>query len=78
MEAIQMEAMFQTTDSDLAAYLFARAYTPVETQNGSGKTTFVFPREAELSAEAFYHGAPISAKNLLYAVHQLELLRREY
>jgi hypothetical protein len=70
-----MEAMFQTTDSDLAAYLFARAYAPIEMRNGGGKTIFVFHREAELSAEAFYYGTSISAKRLLFAAHQLELLR---
>ena len=70
-----MEATFQTTDSDLAAYLFARAYTPVETKTVGGGTIFVFPREAELSAAASYNGAPISAKRLLFAVqHELEAL----
>jgi hypothetical protein len=67
-----MEAMFQTNDHDLAAYLFARAYPPVKTKDLNGKTLFIFSQEAELSAEAFCYGASISAKRLLHALRQLE------
>jgi hypothetical protein len=72
---IKMEATFQTHDYDLAAYLFARAYPPVKTRDVTGKTLFIFSQDAELSAEAFYYGASISAKRLLHALRELEGLK---
>jgi len=41
-----------------------------------GAIVFTFSSEAALSAEAFYQGASICAKSLLYAAHQLEKLRK--
>jgi hypothetical protein len=70
-----MESIFQTTDSDLAAYLFARAYPPVKTKDVNGKTLFIFSQDAGLSAEAFHYGASISAKRLLHALRELEGLK---
>jgi hypothetical protein len=71
-----MEKFFQTTNFDLAAYLFA-CTLPVETTCGGGMTTFIFPHSAELSALAFYYGASMPAKKLLHAVHELEALKEQ-
>ena len=71
-----MNRVFQTTDSGLAAYLYACAFRPLKEDHHEGQPAFTFPAEAALSAEAFYAGAAISAKNLLYAVRRLESIRR--
>jgi hypothetical protein len=73
-----MNRLFETANPDLAAYLYACAYRIVKVNRAEGQVVFSFPPEAALSAEAFYAGAAISAKNLLYAVHRLEALRRTY
>lgn len=67
---------FQTTDPDLAAYLYASAFRPLRVVYHRGRPAFTFPAEASLSAEAFYAGAAIPAKNLLCAVHKLASMRR--
>ena len=71
-----MNRVFQTTDPDLAAYLYATSFRPMKVEHREGEPAFTFPEEAALSAEAFYAGAAIPAKNLLYAVHRLESIRR--
>ena len=72
-----MRTTFQTTDPDLAAYLYARSYSVLGVWNLNKSTLFTFPAEAALSAEAFYAGATIPAKNLFQAVRHLEIIRRE-
>ena len=71
-----MKAAFQTADTDLATYLYARAYPLLEVKESDRQTIFKFPEEAALSAESFYHGATLSAKNLLYAARKLQSIRR--
>ncbi len=71
-----MNRVFQTTDPDLAAFLYACAFRPLKVDYDEGRTSFTFPAEAALSAEAFYAGAAIPAKNLLHAVHRMESIRR--
>lgn len=71
-----MNTTFQTNDADVAAYLYSRAYRPVQVWDLGDSTTFVFPAEAELSAQAFYQGALVPAKNLLHAIRQLDSIRR--
>jgi predicted TPR repeat methyltransferase len=68
--------MFKTTDADLAAYLYARAYPLLGNWTVGDLTIFAFPAEAAVSAEAFYEGATVPAKSLLHAVHRLESLGR--
>jgi hypothetical protein len=72
-----MALPFHTTNIDLAAYLFARAYPLLEIRRFDKLTIFSFPSEAALSAEAFYNGATVSAKNLLYAAHILESMKEK-
>ena len=67
-----MKAEFQTTNTDLAAYLYARAYPLLGMEHIGERAVFTFPAEAALSAEAFYAGATIVAKNLLHAAHILQ------
>jgi hypothetical protein len=66
---------FQTTDVNVAAYLRARAYSLLRVDWVEDVAVFTFSSEAALSAEAFYHGATVCAKSLLYAARQLEQLR---
>jgi hypothetical protein len=68
------KTFFQTKDADLAAYLCARAYPIMGLESHSSATLFSFPREAELSATAYYQNASISAKSLLSAVRKLHQL----
>jgi len=70
-----MESIFQTSDPGLAAYLFARAHPGFATKNQQGTIFFIFPREAESSAEAFYFGASMPAKALVNALKQLEVMK---
>ena len=72
-----MNRVFQTTDLDLAAFLYACAFRPLKVDSDEGQPAFKFPPEAALSAEAFYEGAAIPAKNLLHAVHRMEFIRRD-
>ena len=69
-----LNRLFQTNDLDLAAYLYAAFFRPMKVEHREGGPAFTFPGEAALSAEAFYAGAAIPAKNLLYAVHRLETI----
>jgi hypothetical protein len=66
---------FQTTDFDIAAYLHARAYPLLRIDKAGEVAVFSFPAEAALSVEAYYQGATVSAKLLLYAVRQIDYLR---
>ena len=70
------KTVFQTTDCALAAYLRARAYPLLRVDAIEDVIIFTFSSEAAPSAEAFYQGATISAKSLLYAAQQLEKLRK--
>jgi hypothetical protein len=76
IEATPTRAFFQTTDTDLAAYLYTRAYPLADTCRVGRETLFIFPGEAALSAEAFYQGATVPAKNLLSAARRLDMIRR--
>ena len=64
--------IFKTRDQGLAAYLHVRGYPLLHTTTVGNSVVFIFPPEAALSAEAFYSGAAVSAKNLLQAVRDLE------
>jgi hypothetical protein len=72
-----MTTMFQTTDSDLATYLFARSFSLLQVWKIGDLTAFVFPAAAELSARAYYQGACVPAKNLLHAARQLNSIQRK-
>ncbi len=63
--------MFETMDFDLAAYLYTLAYPLLSVECSDEFSIFTFPGEAAVSAEAYYQGASVPAKNLLYAVHSL-------
>ncbi len=52
-----MNATFQTGDTDLATYLYSQSYRLLHVWDIGNRTVFVFPKEAEASAEAFYQGA---------------------
>jgi hypothetical protein len=67
---------FQTSDSDLATYLYARAYPLVDVWRVSDLPVSVFPQDAQLSAQAFYHGASVPAKDLLHASRQIQSIER--
>jgi hypothetical protein len=71
-----MKSVYQTTDSDLATYLYARAYPVLNISRVGEVALFTFPPEAALSAEAFYEGAAVSAKNVFAAARQLAIMRR--
>ena len=70
-----LHSCFQTIDTDVAAYLHARAYALLRVDQVGESLIFTFPAEAALGAESFYQGATLSAKSLLYAARQLEGLR---
>ena len=70
-----LHSCFQTLDSDVAAYLCARAYELLRMDQSGRSLIFTFPAEAALGAEAFYQGATVCAKSLLHAARQLEKLR---
>ncbi len=72
-----MNALFQTSDSDLATYLYARAYRLIDVWRVSDLPVFVFPEDAQLSAQAFYHGASVPAKDLLHASRQIQSIERK-
>jgi hypothetical protein len=74
---VHLKPLFATTDVDLAAYLYTRAYPLVRTAVLGESVVFAFPSEAALSAEAFYQGAAISAKNVLHAARELDYLKRK-
>jgi len=71
-----LQSCFQTTDVDVAAYLYARAYELLRIDRVGDSVIFSFPAEAALGAEAFYLGATVSAKLLLHAARRLEQLRK--
>lgn len=71
-----MQSVFQTTDSDLAVYLCAEGNVLLGTVATEGRTVFLFPTEAALSADAYYNGASVSAKRFLYSLKKLGVLRR--
>jgi len=70
-----LQSCFQTIDTDVAAYLHARSYALLRMDQFGENLIFTFPAEAALGAEAFYQGATVCAKSLLYAARQLEKLR---
>jgi|HubBroStandDraft_4_1064222.scaffolds.fasta_scaffold939674_1 hypothetical protein len=70
-----LHSCFQTIDTDVAAYLYSRAYELLRTDQAGESLIFTFPAEAALGAEAFYQGATACAKSLLYAARQLEKMR---
>jgi hypothetical protein len=74
---VELNTLFATTDVDLAAYLYTRAYPVVRTAVIGESVVFAFPSEAALSAEAFYQGAAVSAKNVLHAARELDYLKRK-
>jgi hypothetical protein len=67
--------IFQTADVNVAAYLRARAHSLLRVDWIEDTAIFTFSSEAALSADAFYQGATVCAKSLLYAARQLEQLR---
>ena len=71
--------VFFTADVDLAAYLWARAYPVVDLRFPSYGCALGFPAEAASSAEAFYAGASVRAKDLFHAARELKAIleRRE-
>lgn len=69
---------FQTNDCDLATYLCAAGFSLLSTKNTDGRLMFVFPTAAALSADAYYDGAVISAKRLLYTLRKLSVLGRDF
>jgi len=71
-----MKATFETNDNDLAAYLYSQAYRLLHIWEVGNQTVFVFPEEAEASADAFYQGAAVPAKNLLHACRQIQSIER--
>jgi hypothetical protein len=71
-----MKATFQTSDTDLATYLYSQAYSLLHIWQVGNRTIFVFPEEAAASAEAFYQGACVPAKNLLHACRQIHSIER--
>jgi hypothetical protein len=73
-----MQRIFQTTDSDLAVYLWAQGYALLGTSSIQGRIVFAFPADADLSADAYYNGAAVSAKKFLYTLHKLGLLGRVF
>lgn len=74
-QASSLQSCFQTTDFDVAAYLVARAYPLLRTDQMQESPVFTFSAEAGLGAEAFYSGATISAKLLLHAARRLQNMR---
>jgi hypothetical protein len=68
--------LFETGDVDLAAYLAARMHALHGVKQINGARVFVFSAEATLGAEAFYAGASISAKDLLYTLRCLPALQQ--
>ena len=70
-----MNPCFETIDLDLAAYLVARAYPVLCVTGDHESPCFQFPPNAALSAEAYYQGATVAAKTILYAIHAIEKLR---
>ena len=71
-------SVFETADLDLATYLYARAYPLLGVDLTDGMVVVRFPSQAELSAEAFYSGATVTAKNLLWAARRLKnIIERE-
>jgi hypothetical protein len=71
-----MNATFQTSDTDLATYLYSQAYRLLQVWEVGNRTIFVFHKEAEASADAFYQGAMVPAKNLLHACRQIQSIER--
>lgn len=71
-----MNFTFQTADINLASYLYACSYPLLEIRFYRQRAVFQFPVEAVPSAEAFYEGASLPAKNLLYAARQLQYRAR--
>lgn len=71
-----MKAPFETTDTDLATYLYSQAYRLLNVWCIGDRTIFLFPKEAEASADAFYQGAMVPAKNLLHACRQIQSIER--
>jgi hypothetical protein len=71
-----MNAIFQTSDTDLATYLYSQAYRLLNVWCIGDRTIFVFPKEAEASADAFFQGACVPAKNLLHACRQIQSIGR--
>lgn len=72
-----MNATFQTSDTDLATYLYSQAYRLLHIWEVGKRTVFVFPEEAEASADAFYQGASAPAKDLLHACRQIHSIERK-
>jgi hypothetical protein len=70
-----LQSCFQTIDSDVAAYLHARAYALLRVDQIGEGLIYTFPSEAALGAESFYQGATVCAKSLLHAARQLDELR---
>jgi hypothetical protein len=70
-----LHSCFQTIDIDVAAYLYARAYELLRIDQAGQSQIYTFRVEAALGAEAFYQGATVCAKSLLYTARQLETLR---
>jgi hypothetical protein len=71
-----MNGTCQTGDSDLAAYLYSQSYQLLHVWELGNRTIFVFPEEAEASADAFYQGACVPAKDLLHACRQIQSMER--
>jgi hypothetical protein len=72
-----MNATFQTSDTDLATYLYSQSYGLLNVWDLGNRIIFVFPEEAEASADAFYQGACAPAKNLLHACRQIQSIERK-
>ena len=66
-----MKSLFETTSEYVAAYLIVRGYRPMVRQHDRGVPVFMFPPEARLSAEAYYAGASVSAKDFVNAIDRL-------
>jgi len=73
--ASQLQTCFNTTDFDVATYLYSRGYPLVRIDKLGEIPMFTFPSEAFLSAEAFYQGATVMAKSILQAARELDYMR---
>lgn len=70
-----LDAVFQTSDIDVATYVHARSYPVLRLDRVGDHMVFTFPAEAASSMEAFYMGATISAKALLHSFRQIDYMR---
>ncbi len=65
-----MRSVFKTKDADLAAYLYAQHHPLLNCSNEQNAFIFVFPPDASVTAEAYYSGDAVPAKNLFAALHR--------